>query len=61
MNAGGGEMEEGAGLATAGLVVAFATVLLVASHIFVEARSAKQFAKGSIDLKTQTNVIASWL
>jgi hypothetical protein len=61
MNAGGGEMDEGAELATAGLVVAFAAVLLVASHFFVEARSAKQLVKDSIDLKMHTNVIASWL
>ena len=61
MNAGGGEMDESAELATAGLVVAFAAVLLVASHFFVEARSAKQFVKDSIDLKMHTNVIASWL
>ena len=53
MNAGGGEMDERAELATAGLVVAFAAVLLVASHFFVEARSAKQFVKGSIDFKVQ--------
>jgi hypothetical protein len=61
MNAGGGEMDEGAELATAGLVVAFAAILLVASHFFVEARSAKQLVKDSIDLKMHTNVIASWL
>jgi hypothetical protein len=61
MNAGGVEMEEGAGLATAGVVVAFAAVLLVASHFFVEARSAKQLINGTIDLKMQTNVVASWL
>ena len=54
-------MDDGAELATAGLVVAFAAVLLVASHFFVEARSAKQLVKGSTDLKMQTNVIASWL
>ena len=54
-------MEEGAGLATAGLVVAFAAVLLVASHFFVEARSAEQLVNGTIDLKMQTNVAASWL
>jgi hypothetical protein len=53
INPGGGD------LATAGLVVAFAAVLLVASHLFVEARSAKQLVKGSIDFKMQTNVIAS--
>ena len=61
MNSGGSEMDEGAELATAGLVVAFAAVLLVASHFFIEAQSAKQLVKGSIDLKVQTNVIGSWL
>ena len=61
MNTGGVEMEEGAGLATAGLVLAFAAVLLVASHFFVEARSAKQLVNGTIDLKMQTNAVASWL
>jgi hypothetical protein len=61
MNSGGGEMDEGAELATAGLVVAFAAVLLVISHFFNEARSAKQLVKGSIDLKVQSNVIDSWL
>ena len=54
-------MDEGAELATAGLVVAFAAVLLAASHFFIEAQSAKQLVKGSIDLKTTTNVVASWL
>ena len=54
-------MGEGAELATAGLVVAFAAVLLVISHFFIEARSAKQLVKGSIDLKVQSNVIDSWL
>ena len=47
VNAGGDEMDDGAEFATAGLVVAFAAVLLVASHFFVEARSAKQLVKGS--------------
>jgi len=61
MNAGGGEMDEGAELATAGLVVAFAAVLLVASHLFIEAQSAKRLVKSSIDLKTTTHTIASWL
>lgn len=61
MNSGGGGMGEGAELATAGLVVAFAAVLLVASHFFIEAQSTKQLVKGSIDLKIQTNVIPSWL
>ena len=54
-------MDERAGLATAGLVVAFAAVLLIASHLFVEAQSAKQFVQGSIDLKATANVVASWL
>jgi len=58
---GGGEMNEGAELATAGLVVAFAAVLLVASHLFIESQSARQLVKGSIDLKITTNTIASWL
>jgi hypothetical protein len=57
---GGGEMNE-CKLATAGLVVAFAAVLLVASHLFIESHSAKQFVKGSIDLKITTNTVASWL
>jgi hypothetical protein len=65
MNSGGGEMDEGAELATTGLVVAFAAVLLVISHFFIEARSAKQLVKGSIELKAQSkvqsNVIDSWL
>jgi hypothetical protein len=54
-------MDEGAELATAGLVVAFAAVLLVASHLFIGSQSAKQLAKGSIDLKITTNTIPSWL
>ena len=54
-------MDEGAELATAGLVVAFAAVLLVASHFFMEAQSAKQLVKGSIDMKAATNVVAGWL
>ena len=54
-------MDEGADLATAGLVVAFAAVLLVISHFFIESQSAKQLVKGSIDLKVQSNVIGSWL
>jgi hypothetical protein len=58
---GGCEMNEGAELATAGLVVAFAAALLVASHFFIEAQSAKQLVKSSTDLKMQTNIIASWL
>ena len=54
-------MDDGAELATVGLVVAFAAVLLVASHFFIEAQSAKQLVRGSMDLKMQPNVIASWL
>ena len=53
-------MDEGAELATAGLVVAFAAVLLVVSHFFIEAQSAKQLVKGSFDVKVQTKVIGSW-
>jgi hypothetical protein len=54
-------MDEGADLATAGLVVAFAAVLLVISHFFIDSQSAKQLVKGSIDLKVQSNVIGSLL
>ena len=54
-------MDKGAELATAGLVVAFAAVLLVASHLFMEAQSAKHLAKGSIDIKAATKVVAGWL
>ena len=54
-------MDEGADLATAGLVVAFAAALLVISHFFIESQSAKQRVKGSIDLKVQSNVIGSLL
>lgn len=54
-------MDEGASLATAGLVVMFAAVLLVASHFFVEARSANQFVQRSIDFKMQSNAFAGWL
>jgi hypothetical protein len=61
MIAGGSEMDESAELATAGLVLAFAAVLLVASHLFIEAQSAKRLVKSSIDLKTTTHTIASWL
>lgn len=53
-------MNEGAELATAGLVVTFAAVLLFASHLFIEAQSAKEI-KGSLDLKITTNTIGSWL
>ena len=54
-------MNEVAELATAGLVVVFAAVLLVASHFFIESQFAKQLAKPSLDLKITTHVIASWL
>jgi hypothetical protein len=54
-------MDEGAELATVGLVVVFAAVLLVASHFFIEAQSAKQLVKGAIGLKATTNVVNSWL
>ena len=54
-------MNEGAELATAGLVVAFAAVLLVASHLFIESQAGKQLIKGSTDLKATSNVIASRL
>ena len=54
-------MNEVTELATAGLVVAFAAVLLVASHLFIESQSAKQLAKRSLDLRITTNVISGWL
>jgi len=43
-------MDRGAELATAGLVTAFAAVLLVTSHLFIEFKSAKQFVTRSSDL-----------
>ena len=55
------QMDEGAELATAGLVVAFAAVLLVASHLFIQTQSAKQVVKGAIELKAATNIVGSWL
>ena len=58
---GGSAMDEDAELATAGLVVAFAAVLLVASHFFIEAQSAKHLARGTIDIKAATNIVAGWL
>ena len=54
-------MNEVTELATAGLVVVFAAVLLVASHLFIESRFAKQLAKRSLDLRITTNVISGWL
>lgn len=54
-------MNDDAELATAGLVVAFAAVLLVASHLFIGSQSAKQLVKGSIDLQITTRTVASWL
>jgi hypothetical protein len=43
-------MDRGAELATAGLVMAFAALLLVASHLFIEFKSAKQLVTRSTDL-----------
>jgi hypothetical protein len=54
-------MNEGAELATAGLVGTFAAVLLVASHCFIELKSAKQFVTYQTDLKTATKRIATSL
>jgi hypothetical protein len=54
-------MDNGAGFATAGLVVAFAAVLLVVSHFFTEAQSARQPLQNSIGLKARTPVVGSWL
>ena len=50
-------MDQGEELATAGLVVAFAAVLLVASHLFIEFKSAKQL----VNLKMPIRTIASTL
>lgn len=54
-------MDEDAELATVGLVVAFAAVLLVVSHFYIQGQSAKHLVKDSIDLKAATNVVAGWL
>jgi hypothetical protein len=54
-------MDDGAQQASACLVIAFAALMLVASQHFIEAQSAKQLVKNSIDLKTTTRTIASWL
>ena len=54
-------MDEGTELATVGLVAAFAAVLLVLSHFFIQGQSAKHLVKKSIGLKATTNVIAGWL
>jgi len=51
-------MDEGAELATAGLVMAFAAVLLVVSHFFMEAQSAKRLIDSSMDLRARTNIVA---
>ena len=51
-------MDEGAELATAGLVLAFAAVLLVVSHFFMEAQSAKRLIDGSMNLKARANIAA---
>jgi hypothetical protein len=45
-------MDQGEELATAGLVVAFAAVLLVASHLFIEFKSAKQLVNLKMPIKT---------
>jgi len=58
---GVGEMNEVTELATAGLVVVFAAVLLVASHLFIGSQSAKQLAKRSLDPKITTSVISGSL
>ena len=55
---GGDEMDDGAELATMGLVAAFAAVLLVVSHVFIQAQSAKQLVRGSMELRAKTNVVA---
>jgi hypothetical protein len=52
-------MDESAELATAGLVVVFAAVLLVVSHFFIEAQSAKRLINGSLDLKARTTAVAT--
>jgi hypothetical protein len=39
-------MDSGAGLATAGLVAAFAAVLLVASHLFIDFKAKQFVARG---------------
>jgi len=51
-------VDEGAELATAGLVVAFAAVLLVASHFFMEAQSAKRLIDGAMNLNARTSIVA---
>lgn len=54
-------MDEDSELATVGLVMAFAAVLLVASHLFIEAQSAKHLTGSSIDIKAATSPVRSWL
>jgi hypothetical protein len=51
-------MDDGAELATMGLVAAFAAVFLVVSHVFIQAQSAKQLVRGSMELRAKTNVVA---
>ena len=51
-------MDESAELATAGLVVAFAAVLLVVSHFFMEAQTAKHLSDSSINFRARTNIVA---
>lgn len=50
-------MDESAELATAGLVVAFAAVLLVVSHFFMEAQSAKRLSDSSPP-RARTHIVA---
>jgi hypothetical protein len=50
-------MDRDAELATAGLVVAFAAVLLVASHLFIEFKSAKRLITSSTDPTISTQAV----
>jgi len=54
-------MDEGAELTTVGLVAAFAAVLLVASHFFMEAQSAKHLVGRGMDLRAKTSIVATGL
>ena len=55
------QMDEDTELATVGLVAAFAAVLLVLSHFFIQGQSAKHLLRDSVGLKATTNVVAGWL
>jgi len=48
----------GSGLATAGLIVAFAATLLV---VFTLAQRAKHLVRSSIDIKAAISPVTSWL